>query len=228
MTFNPRHSATLTPLVKHMRPIESVLNVRVTNPSQTPLGTLRERTRELHAHLEAAININAALNSIPTYVRLLCGYLNIYSSFEAALPYHDTCISEIVSQTYRSRVPSLQRDLRELGVDPNDCRRTSADIPLPDLSTLDAVLGALYVVEGSNLGGQIIYREIQQQLMIDMNSGAAFFFGNGEQTGPAWKRFTELLNKSIANPDQAADAAAAMFQTFEYGLQAQTEDGPVQ
>lgn len=214
---------------ENMVPAQSFVNATKASASNSALILLRTRARNLHAQLEDAVNISAALSSGPSYVRLLYGYLNIYRSFEAALQSQVAGIREIVSQTYQSRVPSLERDLRALCTDPvgpHPCRPASRSIPLPDLGEVDSVLGALYVVEGSGLGGQVIYREIQRSLNIDVDSGAAFFFGNGEKTGAAWKRFTALLNERISRPEQAADAAEAMFGAFEYGLRLTADDVP--
>ena len=172
----------------------------------------------MHARLESSIDLGAALSSVPRYRSMLCGYLNIYSSFEAELGRKVGEIAQIVSLVYQSKTPSLERDLRSLGMEPSNRIRPVDLGELPSLDSVDSVLGALYVVQGSSLGGKIIYREIQANLNIDADSGAAFFFGNGEQTGPRWKEFTTLLNQRVSNAEVAAEAASAMFRVFEDGL----------
>jgi heme oxygenase len=189
------------------------------------LDVLRERTRALHAQLEDAVDLDRALGSLAGYVELLRGYLKIYTAFEAELGRQKN-LEGIVSQMYASKVPSLERDLRTLGVEMRSLGESAERIPLPPLNDLDSVLGALYVVEGSSLGGQIIYRQIQERLGIDAASGGSFFFGNGERTGAAWKRFMGILNQHISRPELAAEAAARMFGAFAYGLQPTRNDGP--
>ncbi len=130
-------------------------------------------------------------------------------------------IFDRVSQAYESKVTLLERDLRALGID-------AGTIPgpapaLPDLHNLSSILGALYVVEGSALGGQLIYRQIQQTLHLDCDSGAAFFYGSGPQTGAVWKRFTAVLDQHAVQADLAVTAAIAMFHAFQQGLQMPVE-----
>jgi heme oxygenase len=191
------------------------------------LAVLRERTRELHTQLEVAIDVSAALVSVPSYIHLLLGYLNIYRPFEALLKKQDDTVLGLISETYQSRVELLERDLRALGVEPGELTEASigasVSLAFPRLNDLDSVLGALYVVEGSALGGQFIYREIQQRLGIDAGSGAAFFFGSGEKTGAGWKRFITMLNQHVSEPERAAEAAVAMFGVFEEGLRSRPE-----
>jgi len=112
-----------------MVPAQSFVNATEANASNSALILLRARTRDLHAQLEDAVNISAALSSGPSYIRLLCGYLNIYTSFVSALQSQDAGIREIVSQTYQSRVPPLERDLRALCADPLAARGASNSIP---------------------------------------------------------------------------------------------------
>ena len=181
---------------------------------QSPLAVIRTRTRPLHAQLESSFDLTASLASIPTYRDLLTRYLSIYKPFEAVLADEPVETLELISWPQRSRVSQLERDLAALGGQTEVIPVTA----LPKLDDLSSLLGALYVVEGSSLGGQIIYRQIQQQLHLDATSGAAFFYGDGDNTGSSWKRFTAILEENITEPERAADAAEAMFLAFEQAL----------
>jgi len=181
---------------------------------QSPLAVIRSRTRPLHAQLESSFDLSASLASIPVYRDLLARYLSIYKPFEAVLAEESVETLALISWPQRSRVAQLERDLAALG-------GQAAVIPaprLPKLDDLSSLLGALYVVEGSSLGGQIIYRQIQQQLHLNATSGAAFFYGDGDGTGSSWKRFTSILEENITEPERAADAAEAMFLAFGQAL----------
>lgn len=64
-------------------------------------------------------------------------------------------------------------------------------------STADA-LGAMYVLEGSTLGGKILYKNINQALGLNEETGASYFYGYGQQTGFLWKNFiTTLANYAV-------------------------------
>ena len=121
------------------------------------------------------------------------------------------------------KVELLERDLLILQGD-----APIADLPLPaalpKMETLNALLGALYVIEGSSLGGQVIYREVQKKLSLDSATGAAFFFGDGVQTFPLWKQFTAVLNRRVSEPEEATAAAREIFEAFERALRSTKED----
>ena len=180
----------------------------------TALGVLRQRTRAQHEKIEGSIDLQGALRSREGYRRLLEGYLGLYRPYEALLAGQTEAVREIVAWPLHARVPLLERDLSLLGASVGEIAAVPESEGLPDLRCEDAMLGALYVVEGSQLGGQYIYRQIEEKLGLDEDSGAAFFFGSGSKTGGEWKRFTALLDASVKDAEVAAEAACGMFEAF--------------
>ena len=77
------------------------------------------------------------------------------------------------------------------------------------------VLGAMYVIEGSTLGGQHIARHVEQVLSLAPGHGDAYFRGYGERTGEMWREMKALLQ---AVPDSEANAvifaARTLFSDF--------------
>nr|GFC70870.1 hypothetical protein [Tanacetum cinerariifolium] len=71
---------------------------------------------------------------------------------------------------------------------------------MPPLGTWPQLLGAMYVVEGSTLGGQVIARQLAKS-NIPMRS---YFSGYAERTGPLWKVFCQLLTQE-ATPENEAE-----------------------
>lgn len=187
-----------------------------------PLEFLRKQTSKLHAQLEASVDLNKSLGSVSTYVSLLCRYLSVYRPFEEALLSGMADLLNATSWRYHSKVTLIERDLLALGPDLRTNQLARWPI-LPKLDNPDSALGALYVVEGSSLGGQVIYRDVQRRLGLDARSGAAFFFGAGTQTSVAWKEFTVMLEQQISDPELAASAACAMFEAFRQGLHEKEE-----
>ena len=182
-----------------------------------PLDLIRQRTGSLHQQIESSFDLNAALGSVEDYRLLLSRYLAVYRPFEDSLR---VCLGDslgIASWSYRSKITSLEQDLQSLGT--VEAPQTSPCLIL--LDSLDAALGALYVTEGSSLGGQVIYREIQHRLHLDRESGAGFFFGDGPQTGTRWREFTDMLNQHVSQPENAATAACRMFATFARAIHGQ-------
>ncbi len=212
------HPAILISEVKPLLPFSTL---------EAPLPTLeviRLRTRSLHAQLEAAIDLRAALDSLDSYRQLLLRYLAFYRPFEQLLDLQPLAIRTLIAHPQRSRVKLLLADLRALGLPCPD----PPQLALSPFETLDQLLGSLYVVEGSSLGGQLIYRQIQQHLHLDHTTGAAFFYGDGDQTGPSWKHFLTLLEQQTTHPDQAAAAAEATFSLFHKALAPQHAPSPLE
>ncbi len=82
---------------------------------------------------------------------------------------------------------------------------------LPPLQSETALLGAMYVMEGSTLGGQFIGRALLKAGL----PASAYFEGHGPRTGALWKAFGQMLTQTITAPaDQAAVVASAAL-TFQ-------------
>ena len=111
----------------------------------------------------------------------------------------------------RKRQHMLDSDLAVFGTAP-----TAERAILPPLNNLYSVLGAMYVIEGSTLGGQVIARHIETRLELRTGIGNAFFSGYGEQTGRMWRDFCKVLESHV--PEDRSDAvisgAKAMFTCF--------------
>lgn len=183
------------------------------------LELIRTRTQNLHTRIEAHVDLPSRLASRGEYTQLLSRYLGLYRPFESYLQQQQSpTLHDAIGWPESQRVPRLEADLRALGLS----QQAITDLPdapqslLPDAA--DSIWGALYVLEGSNLGGQLIYRQIQLTLGLDQHAGAAFFYGDGPRTGPHWKHFLTALEQQVEHPHRAADAACLMFQNFESWL----------
>lgn len=101
----------------------------------------------------------------------------------------------------------LIEDLETLGC-------TAADAPLcKDLPGIDSVaksFGAMYVLEGSTLGGRMIAKMLAKNEAVPPDA-LRFFKGYGEDTGAKWKAFVEAINQQPDVPTMIEGAA----QTFE-------------
>ena len=112
----------------------------------------------------------------------------------------------------RQRKHLLELDLAWFGVTERDDSRPR----LPEINGLPSLLGAMYVMEGSTLGGQLIARHLEMKLDLSEGRGYAYFRGHGAQTGPMWKEFCEMLTMRIDDDQTDAVVASAkrMFAAF--------------
>lgn len=184
--------------------------------SNTSIRTqLKLQTSDLHRAVEAAVDITAASQSLDAYIQLLKMFWSILQPLESALA---VVLEENLPGYYpeRRRSPGLEEDLAYLGFDRRDLL---PGLRPPAIGTLPDALGALYVVEGSTLGGQIIARHLNATLGLGPDTGASFFHGYGEQTGTKWQEYLRILEQHATENNQAQIIGSAQA-TFERFLQA--------
>jgi heme oxygenase len=115
------------------------------------------------------------------------------------------------SLSLRERRFMLASDLALLG-EPLPCERAV----LPSIVDIDCLLGAMYVMEGSTLGGQLIARHVEKVLGFKSGCGDAYFLGHGDQTGRMWKEFCSVLETRVSEDrtESLILGTKAMFATF--------------
>ena len=189
------------------------MNVPQSAPADSPaiLPRLRLETRPFHDGVEAN-TFNQALTAgtvtAAQTARFLARMYGFVQPYEAALQRHAAAFGPEWQLEQRYRAPLILDDLVRLGhpAAPPLCPA------LPPLDTRAQLLGAMYVLEGSTLGGQVIAR----QLAAAGIEGRSFFAGRAERTGPLWKQFGQLLEAAAASEDADAVVASAIltFQTL--------------
>lgn len=182
----------------------------------TPL-TLHERLKQAtaadHQAVEDRVDL-MGIDSLARYQRVLVAFHGFWPGIEvrinAALP--SALQAEWAPRWRAARLPA---DLLMLG---GESPAAVAALPVcrdwPAITSGAEALGALYVVEGSSLGARHISRHLQAGLGLDAASGASFFAGHGEQTGPWWLRFKAVLEQQLVTPEQQALAVQGACQTF--------------
>lgn len=114
----------------------------------------------------------------------------------------------------RRRGALLRADLVALGAE--DC----APLPSPAFRDAAAHLGAIYVLEGSRLGGALLKRGLPA-------SAPRSFLSPPDHKG-SWRKLLETLEMFLYRSDRldsALDAAKRVFQNFEAGGQLYLESG---
>ena len=172
------------------------------------LAALREATAAAHDAIDRQLQLGADL-ALDRYVRILQGFEGFLSAWEPA-------VAAVVAPgqrawfSGRSRLAFLRQDLAVLAPG-----ATPVPAPmLPPLPNPSAAFGAMYVLEGSALGGQVIARRVAERFGFDARRGAAYFHGFGDRTGGLWREFRERLEAEVG-PARRGDACAAAVATFD-------------
>lgn len=178
---------------------------------QLDLGRLKRETEADHRLAEDALPLMQERLDRTQYRRCLGrlhGFVGAYEKHAAATA------PEWMRETLhaRRRVALLKRDLEWFGAMESD----TSDPILPEMNSLPALLGAMYVMEGSTLGGQLIARHVAIALDLRDGQGTAYFRGHGDQTGRMWKEFCEMLMTRVSEEqlDMVVISAKSMFAAF--------------
>jgi heme oxygenase len=170
---------------------------------------LREATAAAHARLDAAFN-GLDLQRLPDYRDFL------QANAVALLPLEGSLVQSGVEEffpdwTLRSRTAALVRDLVSLG----------GVIPrLQPLRQIDreAMLGALYVLEGSRLGAAYLLPIVEQSPDPSVAGCIAYLnHGAGLRLWQSYCARLEQQSVQIGNPTKIIDAALQAFALFEHG-----------
>lgn len=185
-----------------------------------PLAALRDATREQHAALDAGLPIaqpGATLTDYAAHAAALSAWLCALAPELDALKARE---SRYIPDT-AAHLQALQSDLRDAG-DSDALLRA----PQASLATerevrhalalapghADAVRwGLAYVVEGAQLGGQVMHRQLAPRLAPHP---LRYLQGRGSGTGAHWKSFLSLLRSHLSNPQDIAAACHGAQAAF--------------
>lgn len=170
---------------------------------------IKEATKIGHQETEKKVILRIKnINNNADYVELLKCFYAYFNSVEKAIsPYINSVLPD-----YNERRNSsyIKADIEELG--------GSID-KLPEAATAeikDAIqaMGALYVLEGSIMGGPYIVQMLQKK---GIEKGFSFFSGYGSESGLKWASFTGALNilpQTESDHTKAIEAAIETFKRF--------------
>lgn len=155
------------------------------------------------------MDLRSRLSSVEAYGELLVRLWSLHSAIESELSKFDWA-SVGIDLDSRKRARWLADDIGYLGRTPGQPRALAYSI-----DTTAAGIGALYVLEGSTLGGQAILQHAALLPGISAVHGARFFFGHAAKTGSMWIAFIEILNLVDPAGSEARIIEAAALHTFD-------------
>ncbi|MDQ4421394.1 biliverdin-producing heme oxygenase [Sphingobium sp. DEHP117] len=186
------------------RPVALLTEDEVATDDVSALQTLRIATRADHEAVDAAFS-RFSLATRAGYGDFLTAHARILPVTERLIAPHG------LINDWRGRAEALLEDLKELGLDaPQDM-----DLVLPDGEA--ARWGALYVLEGSRLGGAVLARRIAPGLPVAFLSAVHRQGGwaallarlNAADTGSAWRAQAILGAKALFRAYLTAPSRAA-------------------
>lgn len=184
------------------------------------MSMLRDGTQELHTAAErqafqrALVRGELSLGACTGYLEQM---LLVHSALESRLADADDPALRRVVGPEQFQAPNLRADLRTLGGNP-DPRPLPATAGL--LARLDgctdaaALLGHLYVLEGSKNGAAFIARAVRRSLGIQPGQGDRYLDPHGEAQRPVWAAFKARVDAEPWTTTQRDAMLAAAREMF--------------
>jgi len=172
---------------------------------------IKEATLENHQQVEKVLVTRMkAMRSMNDYTALLQMFYGYFGGLEKMIkPYITSNI--LADHNDRRKTEALVNDLETLNA---GVPTTANETDLPVITNYLQAFGALYVIEGSTLGGKIISQMMQKHLHFNGNEGLSFFEGYGDDTMPMWENFKQALNNVVKNDDDASIVLKSANDTF--------------
>lgn len=189
-------------------------------PNTSLLNHLKETTSVQHKRVERQFGLLDPELNLQQYQAWLMHLYGYYAPLEEQLSVWSAALA--INWEKRRKIPWLIRDLAYLGVSDKQREEQARCQALPPLTNIAEVFGALYVFEGSTLGGQFIAQHLAKRLQLNADQGAGFFLPYGSDPRPCWKAFQLRLLEVGSTPEQEAriiTSACNTFESFESWLQ---------
>lgn len=178
-----------------------------------PMTCLKEETQQAHHALEKLMygeKLRAEKLELTEYRKLILTHFFVVEAIESALQ-EEGWMQFLGPLMYekRRKLPALQADLQVLGIsEPHN------PLKIDFFKTAAQVLGALYVVEGSTLGGEIIHRKLLKSASLSTLPAFSYFGVYGNAIRQNWINFKSFLGENIHNPQELQLAVDAANKTF--------------
>lgn len=186
-----------------------------------PAQYLRAATQLRHKALEAQpcfARIMQPEVSLHDYASLLTLLYRFHAQAEPTL--NDRLRDLPWRDIHRARVELLASDLKAL------------DLPLPsnttqhlELKDEHGALGAVYVIEGSALGGQIIARHLRNTLQHEVSQSLAFYGTLSRDVGIHWQKVIGQLRHQLTTDEARQSALDGANATFDSLLALASKNG---
>lgn len=184
---------------------------------------LKERTRQAHLETEEAMDLMSPTLDLERYRRILRGFLDFHSAFEEFLEMRRAEWPHAVAFYLGDRRKKrwVGEDLEALGEEalPRPEKARAISLRLAEKISSEARLwAAMYVIEGSTMGGQVLHGRVAAALKLSDGKGTRYFRSYQSEMGKQWMRFLSALNELTLSPrdvESAVEAAHEVFSLFK-------------
>ena len=170
-----------------------------------PLAALRAATATRHAALDAGLPIGAPDASLHDYT----AHLVLLRTWLVPLHAWLAGFADGPPFEHATRLARIDADLAEAG---HALTTASAGDAWPAAASPAYRWGVHYVIEGSQLGGAVLYERLRERLAPH---GLRYLKGDDAGPGPRWRVFMQALRAGVRTPGEIADACAGACAAFD-------------
>ncbi|WP_254926123.1 biliverdin-producing heme oxygenase [Bordetella genomosp. 11] len=175
-------------------------------------ASLRLATQSRHERLDSSLRIGSADAGYADYLAYLAALRGWLEPVETALWAREwpSSLQPELRQRKSARIEQDFEAARGLGV-------VVPPVPvcgqLPDIDRSRAyALGVMYVIEGSQLGGRMMAKRLQQAWP---DRPFHYMEGYGPELGALWKAFTAFLRDEVRSQQEIDEAVAGACDAFD-------------
>jgi len=158
---------------------------------------LKQNTAEYHDAAEKLFNAGKIFSrtfTLEDYKKIIhTNYLMLLHSEDEIFRNLSGKFSEKLQLSDRKKLPLIEKDLKSLALKTSDASHEL------EFANENEALGAMYVIEGSTLGGNVIAKQLSKTEGFDAVT-FNFFGCYHENTGAMWKDFKEVLDTEVQEP----------------------------
>lgn len=171
------------------------------------LAALRTATASRHEELDSGLPIGALDASLGDYA----SHLAMLRAWLAPLQDWLGGFSNGPQFDQASRLDLIEQDLAEQGMPAAPAAAEPAEA-WPLAASPAWRWGVCYVIEGSQLGGAVLYQRLHEQLAPHP---LRYLKGNDAGPGPRWRAFMQALREHVRSPEEIAEASAGACAAFD-------------
>jgi len=172
------------------------------------LAALRAATNDQHERLDSGLPLSGPapdLNDYAAHLTMVRDWLAPLQSWLASFADGPQLVLPPVE-----RLALIGADLNEPGMPP--LRTPAAAHAWPRNASVAYRWGVCYVIEGSQLGGKVLYGKLAGPLAPHP---LRYLKGSDAGPGPRWRAFMLALKEHVRSADEIADACAGACAAFE-------------
>ncbi|PJK08033.1 biliverdin-producing heme oxygenase [Lysobacteraceae bacterium NML120232] len=170
---------------------------------------LKEATRDTHDRLDKSIMAEDIFASQAQFARFLRVQYRFHRDVDA-LYTKPELVPLLPELDARRRLAQVTQDLHDLDI----ALPAAAAGKLDGNTALPEALGWLYVAEGSNIGGTVLYKLASSKLGLNAEHGARHLAAHPDGAARHWREFTQALDEITLSEDEEARVFAAANQAF--------------